>query len=222
MILGPACNHDLGILLRLPPPTAQTAAVTELSQRHQAIASMLDSMGDHEFYCASYASEDQPHVEGLLVTLADSLRAKERDILIERAEGKDITAHEISRRILHRLISSTNRRMHKGFPEMVTYLLRKPMEYCSHRFVTLYVFGVFNRAVKLMRGMGERTDLEQQKNERDVFKLHSKPDIHVDDYPFRPLALGKFPLYFFRSACVARPRLDASSMEWTHFLETRP
>ena len=30
---------------------------------------------------------------------------------------KDVL-HEIGRKILHRLISSINRRMHKGFPEM--------------------------------------------------------------------------------------------------------
>ena len=30
-----------------------------------------------------------------------------------------------------------NRRMHKGFPEMLSYILRKPSEYCSHTFVHL-------------------------------------------------------------------------------------
>jgi hypothetical protein len=45
----------------------------------------------------------------------------------------------LARGILHRLMSATNRRMHKGFPEMLSYLLRKPMEYCSHRLSHLII-----------------------------------------------------------------------------------
>ena len=93
-------------------------------------------MGEHEYYCASYSSKEQPHVEGLLLTLADGIRAKERDIVEAKATGEEIASHEVCRKLLHSLISSTNRRMHKGFPEMLTYLLRKPMEYCSHQFVS--------------------------------------------------------------------------------------
>eukprot|EP00973_Karenia_brevis_P070417 9788802-Karenia_brevis.AAC.1 len=84
-------------------------------------------MGDHEYYCATYSSKDQPHVEGLLTTLADSVRAKERDIIAAREAGEDVGNHEVSRKFLHALVAATNRRMHKGFQEMLTYLLRKPM-----------------------------------------------------------------------------------------------
>ena len=69
------------------------------------------------------------------MTLADGVRAKERDILVAKEAGEDMSSHEVCRKLLHSLMAATNRRMHKGFPEMLTYILRKPMEYCSHEFV---------------------------------------------------------------------------------------
>ena len=113
---------DVGVLLRLYKKM-RDADGSKDEDSLAAISSMLDAMGDHEHYCASYSSKDQPHVEGLLLTLAESLRYKEHDIAVARSEGQTFTAHEISKKILHRLISATNRRMHKGFPEMLTYLL---------------------------------------------------------------------------------------------------
>ena len=70
-------------------------------------------------------------------TLIDGLRQKEAEINALRESGVDLEAREVARLILHRLVSSTNRRMHKGFPEMLTYLLRKPMYYGSHEFVSV-------------------------------------------------------------------------------------
>ena len=81
ILLGPACNHDLGILLRLgkirQSSTEPTSGDDVNSDHGQAISAMLESMGDHEFYCATFSSKDQPHVEGLLMSLADGVRAKE-------------------------------------------------------------------------------------------------------------------------------------------------
>ena len=98
--------------------------------------------------CASYSSKESPHVEGLLVTIADALKRKEQEIAQRRAEGLDIAPQEAARQILHRLLSGTNRRMHKGFPEMFTYLLKKPMEYCSHEFVHLNIHSKFKGVVQ--------------------------------------------------------------------------
>ena len=52
------------------------------------------------------------------MTLSDALRMKENDIVLARAAGEDIIAHAIVRKSLHALVSATNRRMHKCFPEM--------------------------------------------------------------------------------------------------------
>lgn len=86
--LGPMCNHDVGNLLRMWKPGSETV------DRGAAVSGMLDVMGDTEFYCASYSSKDQPHAQGLLTTLADDIAAKE-----------------------NRLMSSTNRRMDKGYQD---------------------------------------------------------------------------------------------------------
>ena len=79
------------------------------------------------------------------MTLAESLRAKEHDIATARSEGKEFTLNEISWDIFHRLIVATNRRMHKGFPEMLSYLMKKPIEYSSDAFVSVMTYGIFNQ-----------------------------------------------------------------------------
>ena len=78
-MLGPTCNHDLGVLLRLYQPQQEHRSLSRQNCK-VAIAAMLDAMGDHEHYCASYSTKDQPHVEGLLMTLSNSLVAKLKDM----------------------------------------------------------------------------------------------------------------------------------------------
>eukprot|EP00973_Karenia_brevis_P080895 11222408-Karenia_brevis.AAC.1 len=119
---------------------AEQSQQSPVDLHHSARNAMLEAMGDNEYYCASYSSKDQPHIDGLLMTLADGKLAKERDIAEAKVAGENVDAHEVARQTLHRLVSSTNRRMHKGFPEMLTYLLRKPTEYSSHEFVDLELF----------------------------------------------------------------------------------
>ena len=83
-------------------------------------AALVEAIGDHEFYCSSYSSKEQPRSDGLLLTLACSLRRKEEEIALASAQGKSVSAQEHARQILHRLLSATNRRMYKGFPEMMS------------------------------------------------------------------------------------------------------
>ena len=61
--------------------------------------------------------------------MVDGLRSKGKDIIAAREAGevKD-SATAARKKSLHRLVSSTNRRMHEGFPEMLSYLLRKPYD----------------------------------------------------------------------------------------------
>ena len=118
IMLGPRCNHDLGILLRLALPQSREGD-SDRTQSEHATSAMLEAMGDHEFYCSTYSSKEAPHVDGLVSTLADGLESKQRDITAARKKGEEISAHDEARQILHRLMSSTNRRMHKGFPEML-------------------------------------------------------------------------------------------------------
>ena len=89
---------------------------------------VAEAMDAHEYYCADYARKDQPNVDGLLISLADALKSKEDDIAAVREAGEVVRPHEHVRRNLDRFVSSTHRRTHKGFLEMFTYLLRKPLE----------------------------------------------------------------------------------------------
>ena len=94
MLLGPTCNHDLNCFLRLPDLEAEDSA------REGILNDMLDAMGDHEYYCACYASKEEPQMEGLLHTLIDGLRRKEAEIAELRAAGQDFAPQEIARTIM--------------------------------------------------------------------------------------------------------------------------
>ena len=106
-------------------------------------------MIDHEFYCSSYASKEQPHIENLLHTLADGVRGLDREIAEHGAKGELMDPLEKkTKRLLHRLMSSTNRRMHNGVLEMLSYLLKEPSLYCSHSFATLPFHPVLQQVEK--------------------------------------------------------------------------
>ena len=55
---------------------------------------MLEAMGDHEFYCSCYSSKEAPQIDILLVTLADGLDAKTREIAAARESGEIISVQE--------------------------------------------------------------------------------------------------------------------------------
>ena len=128
------------------------------------------------------------------MTLAEGLRAKEEDIMKAKKAGETITPHEIARKNLHRLQSSTNRRMHKGFPEMLTYLLNKPMEYCSHMFVTVPYDPLYRVIYKLVLAYN---GFETRKGYPEMVPVARKPRLIFSDYQFRPKSLDRFPLYIF-------------------------
>ena len=127
-MLGPCCNHDLGVLIRLPAKPSGASTTTVQSVKHDArsvqspeasksVDAMIEAMGDHEFYCSNYACKEQPHIEGLLQSLADGLRGLELAITDKRELGDQCDTLEYAKRLMQRLTSSTNRRMHKGVPE---------------------------------------------------------------------------------------------------------
>ena len=123
---------------------------------------------------------------------------------------KDVL-HEIGRKILHRLISSINRRMHKGFPEMLTYLLNKPMEYCSHMFVHVQYDTLYRVLYAIILARNENARLEEQPLTVPVSR---KAKLVFSDYRFRPKSLDCFPFYFFFAACDAVTKLTSESLQW--------
>ena len=85
MMLGPRCNHDLGILLRFPLRALSADSGSHLPESEAAceaaLGSMIQGMVAREFYCSNYSTKEQPHIEGLLHTLLNGVR----DIELEMA-----------------------------------------------------------------------------------------------------------------------------------------
>jgi len=210
MLLGPTCNHDLNCFLRLPNVRADSGT------REGVIDAMLDAMGDHEYHSASYASKVEPQMEGLMHTLIDGLRRKEAEIHELREAGKDFMPHEIARGILHRLISCTNRRMHKGFPEMLTYLLRKPMEYSSHKFVHVPIDPLIRHTISCVKSVVANATPAHVVPGYPLQRMliNTKPVLYGIDYQYRNKRLDLMPLYFFFSSCEVSHKLGARSLHW--------
>lgn len=205
MLLGPRCNHDLGVLIRLPivSPEVFTKNTTSnlcdedaMKEWEDALREMVETMIDHEFYCATYASKEQPHIEGLLQSLADGVRGLDREIAERVMRGDpQLEPLERGKRVLNRLMSSTNRRMHKGYPEMLSYLLNEPSYYCSHSFINLMFHDTLRIAGKHVQEFAAGTPPTKKESLRE---LRENRFVHVnqpEDYMYRPTALNNFPWY---------------------------
>eukprot|EP00973_Karenia_brevis_P071217 9895122-Karenia_brevis.AAC.1 len=100
---------------------------------------------------------------------------------------------ERAKRLLNRLISSTNRRMHRGYPEMLSYLLKKPSYYCSHSFVTLMFHETLRISERNVMNFiaGQQTTLPMETGR--VFSRRTEFVNQAEDYVYRPTALANFP-----------------------------
>ena len=125
VFLGPRCNHDLSILLRLPVLSERIKRVLsgvlddsgkdggdkEDEREYDAcVDTMVQLIIDHEFYASDYSTKDQPHAANLLQTLHDSLVRHDRYAAEREAAGKSSEDMDRARRLLQSLICATNRR----------------------------------------------------------------------------------------------------------------
>ena len=78
-----------------------------------------------------------------------------------QAAGQDMPMLQ-AKALLNRLLSATNRRMHKGFPEMLSYLLNKPSEYCSHEFTSLPIEGALRCGIAEFKRLVEAHPLRSE------------------------------------------------------------
>ena len=86
IMLGPGCNHDVGLLVRVPVLTSeQQAALTENDcssgdafvqspEFTRMMEATMETQVDHEFYSVAYASKEQDQSEGLFRSLYDAKR----------------------------------------------------------------------------------------------------------------------------------------------------
>jgi hypothetical protein len=160
---------------------------------------------DHERYCGAYASKEEPHIRGLLQSLSESVKQLEEAQARQASEGKDVTALAKARSLLHRLMSSTNRRMHKGFPEMLAYIMEKPEYIASMEFVPLYYSQVLISYIcSLESAASSKLTYLMPDFSKRILRPGQVPFLDHVDYAFRSEKLQDFPLYFFISACEAQ------------------
>ncbi|CAK0894190.1 unnamed protein product, partial [Prorocentrum cordatum] len=205
---GRCCNHDIQVLPRLRAlKSSSPDAVPDEAEVATARAGLIEQQAANEFYCSSYSSKSAPHAEGLVLTLAVSLHQKEQDAKEAAGRGDEpVNVHEKAKRILHRLLSATNNRMHKGFPEMLSYLLQGPTLYSSHEFVTVLTPGLSMLISKRLSEVATGAETSGPSTAASPYstKLYRRPFLTEYDYLYRPDELEDFPLYFYFAACEAR------------------
>ena len=159
-----------------------------------SIDAMIEALIDHEYYCVSYSTKEEPHIEGLLHTFADGVRNIDLEIAQRRSLGQEVESLEHARKLLHRLLHSTNRRMHKGYPEMVSYILQKPDHYASHSFVPFYCDSDCCQLIDAFQSTA--TSAESFRGRPRTFFPGRAPLLQLPDYEFRPQELESYPQYF--------------------------
>jgi hypothetical protein len=238
---GPAicarCNHDLGLLFRFPDLQqrgsknigdvsdellpSSTGAMMDLDAKYDAatelaIESTIETLIDHEYYCGAYASKEEPHIAGMMQSLSESVRHLEEELARQKAGGKDTTALDGARSLLHRLMSSTNKRMHKGFPEMVAYIMEKPEYIASMEFVPLYYTQVLISYVcNVESAASSKLTYSLPDFSKRILRPGQVPHVDHVDYAYRSEQLRDFPLCFFIAACEAHGKWKKSfTLAW--------
>ena len=72
-----------------------------------AVADMMDAVTDHEFYCATYASMEGPHIQGLLLTLFQSVQDRERYLTDLRCSRDVVYVYSSSSQMCHAICESS-------------------------------------------------------------------------------------------------------------------
>ena len=96
---------------------------------------LIEAIVAQVFYCGSYGTKEQPHVKGLLQTLRDGMLRHDKYKALRNESGTSDAGMDAARRLLHAMVSATNRRLHEGFPSVYAYSHGRPNHYASHDFV---------------------------------------------------------------------------------------
>ena len=222
-LLGPQCNHDVACLIRVPEMPDEEGCRPSDAKIAETKASMAREMGNSEYYVSSYSSKAQPHADGLVLTMAHSVQTMERFVKEAEEGSAEADVREKARKMLHRLVSASNNRMHKGFPEMLSYIIGKPILYHSHPFVPVYVANVMAAVNDALVRVAHGKEAQGQCAAPAPYsvKLSRKPFLCEFDYVYRPTELKDFPIYFFFAACDAkrpdRGRPPLETLPWHEF-----
>ena len=81
----------------------------ELLEFKSACGEMFSSVVEHEYYCGSYASKEQPRLKALMKSMALSVKSVQDRIAAARSEGVSFSNLDIAAKMLHNLVGSVNR-----------------------------------------------------------------------------------------------------------------
>ena len=231
MYAGPRCNHHISVLLRLPIPDGSATGASALSQAarvDEAVAAMAKLLNDANYYCGKYCGKDQQKIDNLFKCLAQahaSLKNSLGDCTSDAVEDVLYRA----KRVVYRMMTACNRRMHKGMPEMIAFLLDEdgdfPELFSSHPFRPLFVpmlLAAYEAAVARRRplavrslyaeaGLSETMELVEGDNSDGSIECRNSRV----DYECRPAELSEVPFYYFLSAFAAVPRSKSSRLLFT-------
>jgi hypothetical protein len=230
VVLGPRCNHDVGLLIRLVQSDSGEMPDQGSDAWKASVNTLIETIVDHEFYCSNYAAKEEPHAEGLLHSLHDALaRHKQRyaqrhdqpGAVIDEKQGDSVV--ERARILMQMLVTATNRGRHIGFPQIYAYLRGDPNHYTSHQFVN-YSFDqsyrFFQAQVDLLQKQtlsSPQAKVKQSDAGGDPLRFQPMasrthgPTHVVHDYDWRPDCLEFCPLYFH---CWDRHCVEASAWGW--------
>ena len=193
ILLATKSNHDVSILLRAPPADTPLDEATYLQF-------MLTSMRTTTFYVTSYSSKVQPQLTNLWSLLMSGQASLEAE-LESRAEPLPALAH--ASRVLHRMISACQKRVHKSMPEMLQFLLGFPEAYTSHAFQRLFLADLLPHAEAFLANPSEASALPAPvllvpppaATPGAAVAVRLVPQ-HLD-YVHRTTTLASWPLYFY-------------------------
>ncbi len=90
-----------------------------------ACAEMHTAVVEHEYYCSAYSSKEQPKLQALLSSMSKSLEGLEKELASMLQENPDFPAMDRALKIMHRLVSATNRANHKGRPSFKRWIFHQ-------------------------------------------------------------------------------------------------
>ena len=212
-LLGARCNHDVGVLGRLPVLTKDIEGqllgdkpFTELPPevRGELLRELASGIVDREYYASEYGSKEDERSIGLFEAFHDAtLRYKERYAKVAPTEHLDLSEDQRLLLRCKRLMQSLTAQLHKGhhvgLPAVMSYIRGMPICYSSHSFEPLHTDKIWSCVYDVLRVCsGVAEPAKSADKGYASYPPTMKPTASkVLDYDWRPDALEMCPYYFF-------------------------
>ena len=234
ILLGKKCNHDVNILMRVPP-----AKNDEKESAASMLNMILASMKTLTQYITAYTSKTQPHAESLWRALQLNIARLDAELAAKDVaeERNDVDPVYRTQRLLMRMSTTVHKRCHRSLQEAVNFLLHCPESYSSHSFRPLYITNALHCATAALEQpviVGELPAEAQQtyiltmprdalsdRAHMETFAAPSRPRLtsasQHTDYEHRGAQLQAWCWYFY-VASITRVAADKAAFDETVFI----